>query len=301
LNRHDGKHFDLIAKLKDHAAGDYTQAHDLVTSQYVGPNVQYPIEYRLFIPEAVAKEQKRVFKTHVELAVELVHDSERRKCPASCYAFDIAYTVQDLTEVIEKYVKNWVGCIKTNRWLTVGEREIKAGDFAKELPDSAYHKETIHGKDYWVFSKVVRVSKFDRKLRVVISYDNEKREGDPKIFVTNALTWEARRVLTAYECRWSVETFYRDSKQELGLDGYELRDEGGFRRHWHLVFAAYSCLLSELQACGRRRWFTAKLLSIGEARRAITQDTVKSLIQWVRQKVAENWDTGEIYECLALA
>jgi SRSO17 transposase len=301
LNRHDGKHFDLIAKLKDHSQGDYPQAHDLVTSQYVGPHIQYPLEYRLFIPEAVAEREKRLFKSHTDLAIEMVHQIEGFGCPASTYTFDIPYTVERLTNVIESYNKNWVGGIKTNRWITVGERKIKAGEFAQELPDKAYHKEIIHGKEYWVFSKAVRVSHFTKKLRMVISYDNEARQGEPKIFVTNVLTWEARRVLTVYDGRWSVETFYRDSKQELGLDGYELRDEDGFRRHWYLVFAAYSCLLSEFHACGRRSWFTAKLLTIGEARRKLACDTVKNLVDWVRQKVKDQWEPTQIYECLSLA
>jgi len=301
LNRHDGKHFELIARLKDHSQGDYPQAHDLVTSQYVGPHIQYPINYRLFIPEEVAKRERRLFKSHTDLAIEMVQETERLGCPATTYTFDIPYTVQRLTDVIESYGKNWVGGIKNNRWLTVGEREIKAGDFARELPDEAYHQETIHGKDYWVFSKVVRVSHFAKKLRIVISYDNPQRQGEPKILVTNVLTWEARRVLTVYDGRWSVETFYRDSKQELGLDGYELRDEDGFRRHWYLVFAAYSCLLTEFHACGRRSWFTAKLLTIGEARRKIAQNTLRNLVDWVRQKVKDQWEPKQIYECLALA
>ena len=301
LNRHEGKHFDLIAKLKDHSQGDYPQAHDLVTSQYVGPHIQYPIDYRLFIPETVAEREKRLFKSHTDLAIELVNGTERLGCPAMTYTFDISYTVATLTNVIESYGKNWVGSIKTNRWITVGERDIKAGDFARELPDVSYHRETVHDKNYWVFSKVVRVSHFDKKLRMVISYDNPQRQGDPKIFVANVLTWEARRVLTVYDGRWSVETFYRDSKQELGLDGYELRDEDGFRRHWYLVFTAYSCLLAEFHACGQRSWFTAKLLTIGEARRRLARDTLINLVDWIRQKVKEQWEPAQIYECLALA
>jgi SRSO17 transposase len=300
MNRHDGKHFDLIGKLFDHAEGDYPMAHNLVTSHYVGPNVQYPIDYRLFIPKSVATKEGLPFKTHTEMAIELVHDAEKRKCPASCYTFDAAYTVQDLTAVIESYGKMWVGVLKSNRWITVGNKRIKVLDFARELPESAYREILLGDKQYWVFSKVVRVSHFDNRLRIVISFDNAKREGEPKFFVTNGLSWEAIRVLTSYDCRWSVETFYRDSKQELGLDGYELRAESGFRRHWYLVFAAYSCLLSELQACGRRRWFTAKLLTIGEARRNVVGQTLKSLVSWVREKSQAQWSSMEIYECLAL-
>jgi hypothetical protein len=300
LNRHDGKYIELVAKLWDHSEKNYTMGHNLVTSQYVGPRIQYPITYRLFLPEDVAKRENRPFKSHIDLGIELVHDAERRKCPAAAYAFDIAYTVKELTDAIERYGKGWVGSIKLNRWVEVRGKKVKVGDLAKELPDTAFKKVSIHGRDYWAFSCSAAVSHFDHKIRIVISYDNAKREGEPKIFVSNMLTWEIVRILSTYDCRATVETFYRDSKQELGLDGYELRREDGFRRHWFLVFAAYSCLLAQLHACGRRSWITAKLLSIGEARRKLTTHTLKNLVHWIWRNIQGQGTEEEVYQALSL-
>lgn len=300
FNRHDGKHFDLIAKLKDHTHGDYAQIHDLVTSHYADFKVQYPIEYRLFIPEKVAEREQKPFRTHTALAVQLVHDTERRQCPAQTYAFDTAYTVQELTSVIEGYGKGWVGSIKTNRWIFVSGLKVKVGEFAKSLPASAYRKIDVDGTPYWVFTKSVRVSHFDHKLRIVISYDNREREGDPKILVTNRLSWEPIRILRQYQKRWAVETFYHDSKQELGLDGYEMRAEDGFRRHWYLVFASYSLLVQQLHACGLCHWFSAKLITLGEARRHLTRDVLRHLVEWVHHRAQQGGSLQVTFRELAL-
>lgn len=223
LNRHEGKHFDLIEKIYDSTEQDFPLAHCLVTSHYVGPNVQYPIEYRLFIQAAAAERAQVPFKGRLDLAAELIHDTERRGCPAETYAFDTIYTRPQIAKVVESYGKSWAGSLQKNRLLTVANREVNAEDFARELPADAYRKVVLGEKAYWVFSKVVRVSHFDERLRVVISFDNPRREGDPKILVTNALHWEALRVMRAYECRWSVETFHKILKSGCRTEDLRLR------------------------------------------------------------------------------
>jgi len=40
--------------------------------------------------------------------------------------------------------------------------------------------------------------------------------------------------------RWRIETFFEDSKQDLGLGDCEMQTDEGASRHWHLLMAAYS-------------------------------------------------------------
>lgn len=42
--------------------------------------------------------------------------------------------------------------------------------------------------------------------------------------------------------RWQIETFFGDTKQDLGLGDCELRSSAGASRHWHLLMLAYSLL-----------------------------------------------------------
>jgi hypothetical protein len=42
--------------------------------------------------------------------------------------------------------------------------------------------------------------------------------------------------------RWRIETFFRDSKQDLGFEDCEVERTAGASRHWHLLMVAYSAL-----------------------------------------------------------
>ncbi len=61
-----------------------------------------------------------------------------------------------------------------------------------------------------------------------VSYDNPELEGDPVFLCTNRLDWEVFRILRTYVKRWRIDTFYRDAKQSLGLEDYEIRKIKGF-------------------------------------------------------------------------
>jgi hypothetical protein len=42
--------------------------------------------------------------------------------------------------------------------------------------------------------------------------------------------------------RWRIETFFRDTRQDLGFGDCELRHAAGASGHWHLLMLAYSLL-----------------------------------------------------------
>jgi len=42
--------------------------------------------------------------------------------------------------------------------------------------------------------------------------------------------------------RWRIETFFRDTKQDLGFGDCELRHAAGASADWHLLMLAYSLL-----------------------------------------------------------
>ena len=76
------------------------------------------------------------------------------------------------------------------------------------------------------------------EVRLVVS----KEEDGFHFYVSNRLEWSNRRVVEAYKVRQSIEVFYRDVKQNLGLEEYQVRKGRGAIIHWHLVFTAYTLL-----------------------------------------------------------
>jgi len=71
---------------------------------------------------------------------------------------------------------------------------------------------------------------------------DEDEEPRVKYIVSNKIDAPASHLIELYAMRWRVETFFRDTKQDLGFGDCELRHAAGASRHWHLLMLAYSLL-----------------------------------------------------------
>src|SRR5208283_3369973 len=69
-----------------------------------------------------------------------------------------------------------------------------------------------------------------------------KKEDGFHFYVSDRLDYSARQVLLAYKVRHRIDEFYRDAKQHLGLEAYQMRSGRGAIIHWHLVFCAHTLL-----------------------------------------------------------
>jgi len=71
---------------------------------------------------------------------------------------------------------------------------------------------------------------------------DEDEEPSVKYIVSNKIDAPASHLIAYNLMRWRVETFFRDTKQNLGFGDCELRHAAGASRHWHLLMLAYSLL-----------------------------------------------------------
>ena len=121
-----------------------------------------------------------------------------------------------------------------------------------------------------------------------------KRDSSPcKVLVTNRITWEANRILGVYRKRWTgTETFHRDGKQELGLGDCQLHDGQGQTRHMYLEMMAYCLLMRQIRQGCAHDWAFQKLMTIGEACRAMLRETLSNTLTWViRQATDFSWSS----------
>jgi len=331
LTHKTGKHMDDAEYHFDHSTGKYVLGHNLVSTQYKDRQLSYPLDYRpyyrkpskkqlqqrykklekqmnLFQPQQYLLEklkllldyQRRLqrFKSKISLAIELIHQAEALGIKAKTYLFDSWFLCKVMVTVIGCYGKDWISVLKSNRNLIIKDQKIKVSDYINTIAKSCYHHITTKaGKCYWVFSKVVQVCSLG-KVRLVISYNNHRLSGDPVVFVTNRKDWEPVKILSTYELRWSIDAFYRDAKQHLGLEAYQLRTGKGIKRHWYLVFLAYTFLMLNVQQSRLLRRLKAKLSTIGESSRALADEVTLSLILWIYKNFKNNNHVDEVLQCL---
>ena len=73
----------------------------------------------------------------------------------------------------------------------------------------------------------------------------------PRFLLTDALHWDASRVFATWSYRWSVEIFHEFSKQLVGFESAQLRNEEAVKRHFCLSCVAQSAL--QQAGCGGRK------------------------------------------------
>ena len=68
----------------------------------------------------------------------------------------------------------------------------------------------------------------------------------------------------------------------------QLRSGQGQTRHMYLVMLAYSLLMQQLRNDGAKEWAIKRLTTIGQACRAVTDETLRSTLQWAMTQITEN-------------
>jgi len=246
LTHKTGKKIEGVGIYWDHSEKRYVLAHNIVTAEFVNPKGEsHPLDFRLYLKEEQSREKRVPFKTKIDLAQELVEEALQLGLEIQGALFDNWFASKDFIKFLQGKGLHWVTRLKSDRNIKIRGRYVAISQFAGTLPRESFKRVQIGDRIYQVFSKAVDL-KGVGQVRVLISYDNEEFSGSPAYFATDQIRWEGTRILKTYSKRWNIETFFRDSKQNLGLEDYQLRDLWGIERHWYLILLAYSLQVSGL-------------------------------------------------------
>lgn len=281
LSHKTGKKIEAVGILYDHSENRYVLAHNIVTAQFIEPQAaHHPVDFRLYLKKDHCQEKGIEFKTKIDLAKELVNKALEHKLNIEAVLFDSWFASKDFIKFLASHRLDWITKLKADRNVKIRGHYMAIGDFAETLPGEAFRRIEVGDQTYWVFRKTVDL-KGVGKVRIFISHQNEDLSDSPSLFATNRLRWEGKKALRTYSLRWKIETFYRDAKQNLGLEDYQLRDLRGIKRHWYLVFVAYSLLVSGLLGVKGKR--NPKQISpIGDLIAGVARKTFAGLVRWLR-------------------
>lgn len=251
------------------------------------------------------------FRTKIDLAVELLHSAIAHRLRFDILLFDGWYLSEALVKEAERRHKKWISILKKNRNIETNSFQLKDADgqpiafegahvsvedLVKKVPANAFKMIVINDKIYWTFTLTVRIPSLG-KVRLVISYENEKLTDTFVVLVTNCLDWSAKRIIETYLLRWPIETFYQDGKEHLGFDEYLMRNAEAIGKHWCLVFLAYSLLhLDCLPSPLAKEQLPTK--SIGEACRQQTRALIELLIIKAHNMIQDGKDVKAVFDLL---
>ncbi len=255
------------------------------------------------------QKNRLAYRKRTEIAVEIVSQLElEEQFKDADYAFDQGVLSRPLTEVIEKSGKHWVTEIERSRnilWNGQWQRvEGVAEGLKTEHPESFRHKlvRCRNGaqREIWAFTKVVRLKKYGRK-RLVIVHEKSDLNDAPKFLLTDALHWDASRVFATWTYRWSVEIFHEFSKQFVGFESAQLRNEEAVKRHFCLSCVAQSVL--QAASCSGRKSERFNLTpenesTIGQRLYSLTREALHNLLELSQNLFVQGKSTEQILEVM---
>ncbi len=251
---------------------------------------------------------EREYKKRTEIALELVQQIEQEgHFPEAHYAFDNGVLSLDLTEFIETRDKHWVSEIECSRNIQWGGNWVSADALWSELKDD--HSESFRPykvrcrngetRDYWAFTKVVRLKRYGRK-RLVIVHETADLSDPPRFLLTDAKHWNSGKTIQTWSYRWACEIFHEFTKQVTGLESSQVRKEEGVKRHFRLSCVAQSLIqrTSAPVSKSEKFEFAKGEITLGQRCRTIAREVFRSMLELSKRLFAEGKSSHEVVDML---
>jgi len=234
-----------------------------------------------------------------------------------------SYPFLRLTQLIEASRKHWVTEVERSRHVMWKGQWHRVDTVAAEL--NAEHPESFRDKlvrcrngetrEIWAFTKVVRLKKYGRK-RLVIVHEKSDLSDAPRFLLTDALHWDASRIFATWTYRWSVEIFHEFSKQIVGFESAQLRNEEALKReglsfevsskactprHFCLSCVAQS-VLQEASCSGRKserfNLIPENESSIGQRLYSLTREALHNFLKFAYSLLTQGKSTEQVLEVM---
>lgn len=251
---------------------------------------------------------KRQYKKRTEIALELVKQIEQEgHFPEAHYAFDNGVLSLELTKFIETCGKHWVSEIECSRSIQWHGSWVRVDALAADLKGD--HSESFRPykvrcrngeiKDYWAFTKVVRLKRYGRK-RLVIVHETEDLSDPPRFLLTDAKHWNSGKTIQTWSYRWACEIFHEFTKQVTGLESSQVRKEEAVKRHFRLSCVAQSLIqrASAPVSKSEKFEFARGKITLGQRCRTIAREVFRSMLELSKRFFAEGKSSDEVLDML---
>ena len=194
------------------------------------------------------------FKSKIKIVQEI---AEELPIPPviSYFLCDSWYTCGGIMDAFLKKGFYAIGALKTNRVLYPCGIKQKLSEFALYLrkTDAGVSLVTVGNRSYYVYRYEGSLNGIENAV-VLISYPKDAFHTQKALraFISTDVSLSTQEILNHYMKRWPVEVFFRQAKDKLAFDRYQVRSSKGIRRYWLLMSLAY---LLACTGCGETMSF----------------------------------------------
>jgi len=265
-NKKRGKHILAAFSFFDHTSKQYIWGQQLVCSIIEYRGIVIPFAIEVYIPKESVKETEKTFKKKTTIASEMIKEFETEEKQSTCggvfVVADTYYACSSILELCRQKKYNFVSMLKTNRVLYLNNLPTdKAGkQMNVQLYTKRYFKKRNKNRVIKIGSNKYQVHSQKAVLKsggaVKLVCTRSTSHCTVKVIFTTNAALPIESILTAYQKRWSIEVFFKMSKQYLGLKAYQNRNLKAIESAVRLSLISYNLLthvfINEKRAQGKR-------------------------------------------------
>lgn len=284
-----GKRVEAVLKTFDPTAKQFITGHQFVTGTLSYRGITIPCGIRLYLNKTSAKALKQPRKKLTVLAAEIIQALELpRTWKGKVYCLvDTAYFNKTILQAAK--IKGFfvIGALKKNRNLLIRGRRSKLEGymhriFQKKKRQTTRIKTKQGSRSYHFVSGLYSVSRIQDPVKLVFS----RRGSQRKILAiaSTDLSISPALIILYYTFRWTIEVWFKQAKQHLGLGAFHRTRWQGVVKHLHLSACAFS-LLTHLALLGEKGKFlgthaaSSVLPARGELRELFLRDSIDYFIE----------------------
>lgn len=226
---------------------------------YASKKGHSPVDRRLYMPKEWMDDQERCkeagvsesvkFQTKPQMALEMIQDATNANFPYTWVTGDSVYgDYTDLRIWLEENEKSYVMSVSGKAYVWKGHEQLSVGSILKSLSQEGWLEASCGDGSKgarlydWLLlpinpGPIVGYARF-LMIRRSKSDPNELRA-----YICFApIDTPAEKLIEVAGMRWTVETCFKESKSEVGLDQYEVRSYDGWYKHITLACIAMALI-----------------------------------------------------------
>ena len=190
-------------------------------------------------------------KSKIQIVQEIAAELPVAPIP-SYFLCDSWYTCAKIVTAFREKRFYTIGAIKTNRIIDLDGDKLQIGQLSSALLLAGMNADlvTVGKRQFYVFSCKVHIEDIGQAI-ILLSYPRGAlgEQSTLRAFICTNLSLSSREILDVYVVRWNIEVFFRQAKQKLAIDKYQIRSSRGIKRFWLIMsLAHFICCVGSGQA-----------------------------------------------------
>lgn len=268
-----GTHSVGVQRQYTGSAGKITNCQVGVSLTLASASAHVPVDFELYLPQSWTEDPARrragkipdevVFKTKIDLALDMIGRAAEAELPGQVVLADAAYgDSKDFRATVRLHGLDYAVGVSSSTIVRLVDKQRRptgvvtaARNLAEVLPAHAFRRIT------WRQGTRTRLSARFAFFRVTTPADGDEgdvqwlilewRDGekDPEHFALTSLGTDGKmskkKIVRLFKERWRTEKAYEEMKGELGLDHFEGRSFRGWHHHVSVVLCCYAFIVAE--------------------------------------------------------